>query len=63
MRIDNRFNSSCLYVLDWKNNEITIWITNDGKFIDKINIETLFYINFTKYSLFVASRVSPAKKS
>ena len=58
MKIDNGFDSSRLYALDWKNDALTIWNTNDGKFIDKVHIETPGGIDFTTNRLFVSSFVT-----
>ena len=57
MRIDNVFNHSRLYVSDHEYNIITIWNTNNGAFIDKIDIDTPCDVNFTESSLYVSSRV------
>ena len=57
MRIDNEFDKSHLYVLDYENNEITIWNSTNGSFIAKIDVETPEQIHFTQNSLFVSSHV------
>ena len=61
MQIDNEFDKSRLYVSDHTNNEITIWNTSNGAFIDKIDIETPNHINFTESSLFASSPVFDAE--
>ena len=55
MIINGKLNESLLYVSDWQNNEITIWDASNGRFINKINIETPFQIKLTINSLFVSS--------
>ena len=57
MLIDNKFDKFRIYVSDYENNEITIWNTENGLFIAKMEIETPKQIIFTQNSLFVSSPV------
>ena len=57
MQIDNEFDKSRLYVSDYSNNEITIWNTENGSYIAKIDIDSPEQIYFTQNSLFVSSPV------
>jgi hypothetical protein len=60
IRIDNEFDKSRLYVSDCYNHEFTIWNTNNGTFVNIIDVECPVQINFTLKSLFVSSQVYEA---
>ena len=53
MIIDNEYNCSNLYISETLDNEITIWNTRNGKFIDKMAVDSPCEINFTKNEFFV----------
>ena len=46
-----------LYASDFSNDEITVWDTNNGQFIDTININSPFSIRFIQNEIYVVSPI------
>jgi hypothetical protein len=52
---DSNLNTKYIYASDYSNNEITIWDTKNGNFIDSINVNSPFTIRFDANHIYAVS--------